>query len=104
MRVETLDYGEIFLPVNNFLFEDKITNNLSRKDYMFDPNREIMRIDYGKNEAFYIEKSNYPLLPHFYLNIFKRLELNDLMPFFTSFFYKNQLFHIIEHLPNGINW
>ena len=26
------------------------------------------------------------------------------MPFFTSFFYKNQLFHIIEHLPNGINW
>ena len=62
---------------------------------MYDPNREIMKIDYGHNEAFYIERSNYPLLSHFYSICLKEFDLQDIIPYFTSFFYNNQMYHII---------
>lgn len=38
VRVTTLEYGELNLPLGEKL-EGELVNNLSRKDYMFDPNR-----------------------------------------------------------------
>lgn len=45
---------------------DQIENNISRKDYMYDPDRQMIRVSFSEGNDAYIEFTEYPLVRYFY--------------------------------------
>jgi hypothetical protein len=55
--VNSIKYGSLFIKkqIYEAMEIDQIENNISRKDYMYDPDRQMIRVSFSEGNDAYIE-------------------------------------------------